>query len=620
MARSLGRAVFVLALLWSADAAAYSASGRHWANTAGQPITYRIDPAATADITDGSAITAVNAAFQTWQSVSCTYLSFTSGMWMDPKVVGNDGVNRVFWKTAMDGWTESQATIALTYTFFRTTDNVITDADITINNVNWSFTTDPSKVGMGTPAKVDVQSVVVHEVGHFFGLDHSTDPTAVMYGTNNQPIKRMLAEDDIEAICSLYSNGMPVPNVPGGPTMMGGPVGAPCKQMTDCASGICANDGAVMRVYCTEKCTPGTQGTCPAGFACTPAAGDNYCLVPDTIDEICDPCMDGSQCASGFCVSVPMFNMNMGFCTRPCDPTPGQPAQCPQGYSCTAVEGQTGGACTPNTGVCEPVGRGGQDQPCFPSGGCNPGYTCIEYFPMSGLNYCYFDCNPMDMGQSCTFGGGTICTPTMMTNVDVCFDEVGPGQRCIPAICDSTSLCAYDETQGIASALCYRKCANGVGDCQAHEQCQAFTGLGNLCVPLDGFKVEGESCASDSECRSSLCRTYGVNKLCTSMCSTTDPMACGPGLKCLPQSGSTQGLCWPTALQDPNAPSPTTRTVTTQFCACDVTNHCDSNCPCDPECAGGCHCGELVDGSSPGIGLALLFVLAMSSRCVRRSR
>jgi MYXO-CTERM domain-containing protein len=620
MSPRFGTGVLFLAITTSiaSRAHAYSTEGHHWPNTQGQPVVYRIDPAGTPDITDGSFIPAVTAAFQAWQAVSCTSISFMQGDWMGPKMEANDGLNHVFWKTQ---WTESPSDIALTYTYYRTADNVITDADITLNNVNWKFTTDQTMVGMGTPAKVDLQTVVTHEAGHFVGLDHSTDPTAVMYGINNQPIKRVLAEDDIKAICFLYPNGMPVPSMPGVPPTNGGPVGAPCQRATDCTSALCVNDGSIMRVYCSQMCTLTQTGACPSGFTCTQTPQGNFCLIPNTIDEMCDPCRSGQQCSSGYCVSVPEFNQNMGFCTRPCDPTPGQPAQCPSGYSCTAVEGQTGGACTPNTGVCEPVGRGGQDQTCFPDGSCKSGFDCVEYYPNSGLKYCYFACDPMFAGSSCNQGGGTRCTPVaMMTNVDVCFDVVGPGQRCIPAICDNTSFCAYDENMGISSALCYRVCNNGVSDCPAHEQCMGFAGLPNLCVPLDGFKYEGEPCQSDSECRSRLCRTYGQNSVCTSMCSITSSVACGPGLRCLPPTGQTQGFCWPESLNDPNAASPTMRDITS-FCGCDVTNHCDSDCPCDPECKGcGCTAAPSERDSSALLAGAALMIVLGSILLSRRRR
>lgn len=63
----------------------------------------------------------------------------------------------------------------------------------------WS--TDPSM------SEMDLESVLVHEIGHLLGLAHSMDPNAIMYprirlGT----IKRDLTEDDIDGIKAQYSH------------------------------------------------------------------------------------------------------------------------------------------------------------------------------------------------------------------------------------------------------------------------------------------------------------------------------------------------------------------------------------------------------------------------------
>jgi matrixin len=596
LVRLLGAAVLAPLLLWTGDARAFSPSGRTWPNQAGNPVIYRMNPIGTKDVTDGSSLTAIRHAFATWQSVSCSHLEFREGAWNDPNVVANDQTNKIFWKQNPGEWTEQPGTIALTYTFYNPQTNEITDSDITINGNNWSFTTDESQVGTGTPAKVDVETVVLHEIGHFFGLNHSTDPNAIMYATNNKPLARAPQLDDIEGVCSLYPNGMPIPSgTPGGPMTSGGPVGAPCQQNADCISAMCVQDNAIGRSYCSQQCTIDMTGSCPAGYVCTNVQQGNLCLAPTSFDELCDQCDQGSQCASGFCTSVPNVNDTKGFCSRPCDPTPGQPAQCPNGYNCLPVEGESGGACSPNTGVCEPLGKGGQGEVCYANGTCKPGYTCVEYFPGSGLNFCYFACASQYHGQSCTMGGGTLCDAVAgLMDTSVCFPIASAGQPCIPEICDSLSFCAYDEMTGVDSALCYRKCPGGQGDCLPEEQCQGFMGLPNLCVPLMGFKYEGEECTGDSECRSKTCRTYGANRLCTSPCAITNPNDCGAGLKCLPQGSSTQGLCWPQSFTDPNAPMSSGRDVTIgsggAFCACDVTNSCDSGCGCDPECKKGCGC------------------------------
>jgi hypothetical protein len=119
-----------------------------------------------------------------------------------------------------------------------------------------------------------------------------------------------------------------------------------------------------------------------------------------------------------------------------------------------------------------------------------------------------------------------------------------------------------------------------------------------LCVPNEGFKYDGEPCAGSAECQSSLCQNLGQLKLCTRQCAVNDPEGCEPGLRCVPEPGSSQGLCWPESLSDPNAQDPT-RNVgmvpnIADYCGCDFTNGCDSGCDCDPECSG-CGCTAVPD-------------------------
>lgn len=618
----------VLGLAAARDADAFSAQGRAWANRAGDPVIFRLHPDGSDDVADGSDLEAIRRAFVSWDNVACSYLEFVEGPWVEPRRVANDQTNRIFFAELEGEWVADQAgTLALTYTFYRVEDNTITDADIFVNGVNWRFTTTDGEIGQGTPAKVDLETVMFHEIGHFFGLDHSNDTTAAMFPSNNKPMQRGPALDDVQGICSLYSNGQPVPN-PGSPTPNGAAVGSPCQASTDCASNRCVLDETINRTYCTALCDlANPAAACPTGYDCTPTQSGNYCLAPATVDELCDPCDQGSQCASGFCTAVPGVNANRGFCTRPCDPTPGQPQQCPDGYSCQGVLGAAGGACAPNSGVCNPVGRGGQNEPCYVNGQCKPGYTCVEYYQGSGLNFCYYACSAQSYLQSCTQGGGTRCdTVTSRDNAFACFSIANVGEPCIPEICDPTSFCAYDESAGVDSAICYRMC-NSAADCGAQAQCQAFPGLPNLCIPLMGFKYEGESCTTDAECRSATCRTYGNNRLCTATCATTDANGCGRGLKCIPQVGSTNGLCWPEAYTPTNMEDPT-RNITDPppgFCACDYSTACDPDCDCDPECTTSCGCTTAERAEAPATPAsaatpALLAALALVTAVLRRRR
>ena len=154
-------------------------------------MSFVLSPAGTDDVSDGSDLEAVRRAFQTWQNVACSYLEFSEQAWSGQGTVQNDGINRVFWVENERDWPGQSGTLALTYTFYSAAgEQTITDADMILNGVHWRWTTDENQVGQGTPAQLDVETVVFHEVGHFFGLNHSRDPSAAMFPSNNKLTQR----------------------------------------------------------------------------------------------------------------------------------------------------------------------------------------------------------------------------------------------------------------------------------------------------------------------------------------------------------------------------------------------------------------------------------------------
>ncbi len=75
----------------------------------------------------------------------------------------------------------------------------LVDADISFNGLNYPWS------ASSTDIQVDYESIVLHELGHFVGLDHSTEPGAVMgvdYDTGT--LVRALGEDDVAGISELY--------------------------------------------------------------------------------------------------------------------------------------------------------------------------------------------------------------------------------------------------------------------------------------------------------------------------------------------------------------------------------------------------------------------------------
>ena len=154
---------------------------------------------------------AVRAAFQTWAQVSGARIRFTDQGLTNQTSTGNDRTNLVLWRTAdLDPDKFQDSTLAVTVTFFQPSSGDIIDADIEFNGVRFAW-------GVNRESdRPDVQSVAVHEIGHFLGLGHVTDPTAIMFPSiRNGQIKRILSSDEVAAAQFLYpGTGPPLATSP----------------------------------------------------------------------------------------------------------------------------------------------------------------------------------------------------------------------------------------------------------------------------------------------------------------------------------------------------------------------------------------------------------------------
>jgi hypothetical protein len=107
-------------------------------------------------------------------------------------------------------WTRSgnsASWIAITKIAHDQTSGEIVDADMEINDGGYKFSLD----GTPTQGEVDFLSMLIHEVGHFYGLDHSLINSATMFATYSQVAgevtdARTLDADDVTGVCALYTD------------------------------------------------------------------------------------------------------------------------------------------------------------------------------------------------------------------------------------------------------------------------------------------------------------------------------------------------------------------------------------------------------------------------------
>lgn len=120
-----------------------------------------------------------------------------------------DGVNE-------EGWAEESGSILGVSCW-----NGNGECDI-VYDPGWPWTTST------TSPNVDLESVTTHENGHCLGLNHSTDPAAVMYPSYNQgSIKRTPNQDDVAGLCAIYGCGSPSTPTPVPPTPTRPPTATP---------------------------------------------------------------------------------------------------------------------------------------------------------------------------------------------------------------------------------------------------------------------------------------------------------------------------------------------------------------------------------------------------------
>jgi hypothetical protein len=93
-------------------------------------------------------------------------------------------------------------TLAITAVTFGVDDGQIFEAYTEVNTAGQEITTTEPP----PPGTYDLQAILTHEAGHFLGLAHATDPSAIMYAFY-RPGATRLTSDDVLGICAVYPHG-----------------------------------------------------------------------------------------------------------------------------------------------------------------------------------------------------------------------------------------------------------------------------------------------------------------------------------------------------------------------------------------------------------------------------
>lgn len=155
----------------------------------------------------------------------------------------------------------------------------ILHADV-VFNPSTKFTTD--RGGSSDPGVQDLQTVATHELGHFFGLDHTGVVRGIMFPVAEQPSQVNLSYDDVAGISALYPKTTAdvfTGAISGLVTLNGTPVfGAHVFAESTTASAAFANFPAIRK-------SPVSTLTLPDGtFQITGLPPDSYTVTAEPLD------------------------------------------------------------------------------------------------------------------------------------------------------------------------------------------------------------------------------------------------------------------------------------------------------------------------------------------------
>jgi hypothetical protein len=295
-------AFLIVLILGAAPAGAFETNGRHWDE---MPVEYWINPTECPVLADGSTIIEiVAAATKAWEDVPCADIEFAF-MGTTDKVWDNDDQNTIYCVEDPEEWKFGVGAAGATL-WLPKPEGFTVEVDLALNAADLEW-----RAGGGDALEqgiMDPQAMITHELGHWLGLAHTTDPFGTMYyGLLPNGIQSTPSGDDKAGVCSLYPN-----------------------DVADCAA----------------------DGDCPEDHVCADIQGIQVCdEVHDAAGAACDK--DHIDCAGmcwvslyecqHICYFTDQLQGTDGYCAPVCDPDMG--LDCPEGYDCTEVVQLSGHIC-----------------------------------------------------------------------------------------------------------------------------------------------------------------------------------------------------------------------------------------------------------------------------------
>lgn len=360
---------------------------------------------------------AVKKSFAAWNDIDGSSLKFVEKSGSLVRAFGaNDSIHELFWITDIHEWRKlvgagEFGTLGATLPRYACGGDLgdkreIFDADLVLNglgHINWQLECDNEDC-------ISIQTTLVHELGHFFGLDHPCQlcSTSIMSARAGYDLTYPVL-DDIAGVRALYPDGS------------SGNFGDSCTSNLDCGERVCVNDK--VNRYCSNDCEKNTE--CPNGTACTEIESEQVCAFVDpgsslgkNAGDSCSkrPCREPMICAGA---SEESF-----YCYEPCFAD----ADCKEGDMCIRLDAKDA--------ICVTIRARGEK--CNQRDLCDTNLYCIFDTLHSGT--CRSPCEPtLNADSGCEDGevcehfaeGLEICVP-MEDVMGLDDSSDGFGQRNLP--------------------------------------------------------------------------------------------------------------------------------------------------------------------------------------------
>lgn len=283
----------------------------------GGPIGYVIDPVGSEDLELDDVITAIDDSFRAWACVPGTKVRFEN-KGAGPRVLDlGDGQNTLFWDESGADCLMGPGTLGIT---LGTTSGVRSAADICFNGKDHTW---------GVGKDTDVQSIAMHEIGHFIGLDHPCDndgdtstclpvTEAIMFPSWSGVPERAVLDSDIAGVTALY------PLEEGDASGCEGPFrqGERCSCNDECVEGLVCVPDNEGDLRCGRRCSV-AEADCGAGAVCVldvPQDGQDALGVCVSIPDGRGPpgalCTVNAECESALCTAS--IKLRRSVCQAPC--------------------------------------------------------------------------------------------------------------------------------------------------------------------------------------------------------------------------------------------------------------------------------------------------------------